>query len=355
MHVPWSKGLFWGRVLPITTNNPTCVVNLARLCELTQEGMPSSTVAELNQWMLGDIGFSNVTVSKNGFVLLGTPGTMPTPDTPLTNAPTGILAPFMRQLELKPQSRVYAAWFNQVEPMAAISWHHMGLADDPDVDLTFELQITVRTRQVRFAYAEMKDGTNTYAGGQTGRIGAHLGGDGVYEYTDGIPESTGLGIVLKSEAAATVKWTDNDNDFLVDKEEPALGLNPNNADTDGDGMGDGWEYTHRGFVNPREPDADGDPDQDGYRNIIEYFLGSDPRSAASPGEIGDADKDGMPDTWETAHGLNPADPCDALQDPDADGYCNVLERAIGGDPQDPANHGRHPCEPNGGVSTAVYE
>ena len=39
----------------------------------------------------------------------------------------------------------------------------------------------------------------------------------------------------------------------------------------------------------------------------------------------DADCDGMPDLWETAHGLNPNDPADAAQDRDGDGYTNIEE------------------------------
>ncbi|WP_134088747.1 polysaccharide lyase family 1 protein [Olivibacter sp. XZL3] len=39
----------------------------------------------------------------------------------------------------------------------------------------------------------------------------------------------------------------------------------------------------------------------------------------------DADQDGMPDAWETAHGLNPKDPSDATLDRDGDGYANIEE------------------------------
>ena len=39
----------------------------------------------------------------------------------------------------------------------------------------------------------------------------------------------------------------------------------------------------------------------------------------------DRDRDGMPDAWETAHGLNPDDPSDAAADRDGDGYANLEE------------------------------
>ncbi|TWT97673.1 hypothetical protein Pla108_18250 [Botrimarina colliarenosi] len=37
----------------------------------------------------------------------------------------------------------------------------------------------------------------------------------------------------------------------------------------------------------------------------------------------DADGDGLPGEWESAHGLDPADPGDAATDPDGDGYTNL--------------------------------
>lgn len=40
----------------------------------------------------------------------------------------------------------------------------------------------------------------------------------------------------------------------------------------------------------------------------------------------DADRDGMPDAWEMARGLDPSDPGDAIEDRDGDGYTNLEER-----------------------------
>jgi hypothetical protein len=39
----------------------------------------------------------------------------------------------------------------------------------------------------------------------------------------------------------------------------------------------------------------------------------------------DSDLDGMPDSWESARGLNPFDPSDAARDRDGDGYTNIEE------------------------------
>ena len=48
----------------------------------------------------------------------------------------------------------------------------------------------------------------------------------------------------------------------------------------------------------------------------------------------DSDGDGMPDAWESAHGLNPTSPTDAGSDADQDGFTNLAEFIAGTDPRD---------------------
>jgi hypothetical protein len=49
----------------------------------------------------------------------------------------------------------------------------------------------------------------------------------------------------------------------------------------------------------------------------------------------DSDRDGMPDAWETAHGLNPKDASDATKDANGDGYTNIEKFLYGLDPRAP--------------------
>jgi Bacterial surface protein, Ig-like domain/Bacterial TSP3 repeat len=108
---------------------------------------------------------------------------------------------------------------------------------------------------------------------------------------------------------------DADSDGLTNLTEYQIGTNPNNADSDGDGMPDGWEVQNS--LSPSSNDAQLDADNDGLSNLAEFQNGTNPRSS-------DSDSDGMPDGWEVQYGLSPVTD-DAALDPDDDGLTNLTE------------------------------
>lgn len=58
------------------------------------------------------------------------------------------------------------------------------------------------------------------------------------------------------------------------------GVNPNDADTDEDGLPDSWELEHDLDIN--ELSADDDPDKDGLTNLEEFDAGTDPNDPDDP-------------------------------------------------------------------------
>jgi pectate lyase len=61
-------------------------------------------------------------------------------------------------------------------------------------------------------------------------------------------------------------------------------------------------------------------------------VGGWPELKSAPAPL-DTDKDGMPDAWETTHGLNPNDPADRNTDADKDGYTALEEYLNNTDPK----------------------
>ncbi len=75
---------------------------------------------------------------------------------------------------------------------------------------------------------------------------------------------------LSSNEVATIYNTDTDGDGLINLAElNTYGTDPENPDTDGDTLPDGWEVQHGS--NPSVVDPLGDADSDGFSNLEEYI------------------------------------------------------------------------------------
>lgn len=97
--------------------------------------------------------------------------------------------------------------------------------------------------------------------------------------------------------------------------------NPIFIDADRDGMEDAWETAHG--MNPNADDRQGDVNGNGITNIEEYLRSLDSAYA-------DTDADGLADEWEMRYfgDLTPL----ATDDSDHDGLTNLQEQAAGTDP-----------------------
>ncbi|WP_421947075.1 SdrD B-like domain-containing protein [Phaeodactylibacter xiamenensis] len=175
----------------------------------------------------------------------------------------------------------------------------------------------------------------------------------------GITTGTNIGTSCTYQWAGSVLASiDTDEDGLVDLAEQEFGSDPNNPDTDGDGVTDGSEYSDdTDFLDPCDPaqdagytgyDADnaiwaaGDCDDDLIPNGEELDLGTDPYNE-------DTDGDGTDDALEDEGQTDPLDPCDPVKwegytgydadnaiwaagDCDDDGLSNGEELGLGTDP-----------------------
>lgn len=133
--------------------------------------------------------------------------------------------------------------------------------------------------------------------------------DGIH---DGFEHQYGLNPLDNSDAQL-----DPDQDELSNLQEFIHKTQPAKADTDGDTMTDGYEVKYS--LNPLDiADANTDVDQDSLSNLEEFKLRTNPKSA-------DTDKDGMDDGYEVKYRLNPLDIADANTDLDLDSLSNLNE------------------------------
>ena len=125
-------------------------------------------------------------------------------------------------------------------------------------------------------------------------------------------------------------------------------FNPDSShDSDGDSIPDWWEIYY-GLNRLDNSDASLDLDGDGLSSLQEFLADTNPNNSDSDGDgvedgldfapldpnvqDADSDGDGMGDRYEAQFGFDPNDPSDASLDPDGDGLTNLEEHNLGTNP-----------------------
>jgi eukaryotic-like serine/threonine-protein kinase len=143
----------------------------------------------------------------------------------------------------------------------------------------------VATQTARAATAEFAAAETTRAAFQTASV---------FETSQAVEAAT-AGVLTATAAAATAQAEgDDDGDGLSNRREALEGTDPNNPDTDGDGLTDGEEVFQYG-TDPLNPDSDGDGLEDGAEV---HIYGTSPLNP-------DTDGDGISDGDEVAAGSDP--------------------------------------------------
>jgi len=129
----------------------------------------------------------------------------------------------------------------------------------------------------------------------TSAVVVDIDGDGVTDAVDNCPAiANGDQVDTDNDGQGNACDEDDDDDGVIDTDENALGTDPLNRDSDGDGLGDGEEIYDFG-TDPLDQDSDDDGLWDGDE-VHNYY--SDPLDV-------DSDLDGISDGVEVAQGSDP--------------------------------------------------
>jgi hypothetical protein len=168
--------------------------------------------------------------------------------------------------------------------------------------------------------------------------GEFLFGDfdlGTDEDQDNLPDAWELLFADSLDVFSGLDGADHDLDGASDLAEFLAGSNPGNpastpSDTDADGLSDAWERSYFGGLAYH---GTSDPDGDGENNATEHTNGSAPNNRAS--HSADTDADGLPDGWEITNFTHLTS--NAGDDPDGDGFSNLQEHLASTLPGDPSS------------------
>ena len=168
----------------------------------------------------------------------------------------------------------------------------------------------------------LSDGNEVAGGTEPTRVDSD--GDGVQDGTE--------------QGLTTAQTPDTDGTVFIPDADPTTTTNPNDGDTDDDGLLDGEEDADSdGFVDPTETDPnDVDTDDGSVGDGVEVGRGTDPLDPSDDVAAGDTDGDGLTDAEEGDLGTDPND-----ADTDDDGLSDGEEvNEYGTDPLNPdTDHG----------------
>jgi cell wall-associated NlpC family hydrolase len=182
------------------------------------------------------------------------------------------------------------------------------------------------------------DGRTIEARGSSYGVGS-FSGEGRFNYAAAVPGlAPAVGVpdpsaMLEPPVPTAVgPAVDSDRDGLIDALEADLGTAAGRADTDADGVSDGYEIARL-----RTDPTSGDTDRDQVPDSVEQALGTDPTNADTDRDgrldgatdFVDHDSDGISDPLEALLGTNPRS-----LDSDRDGFSDMIEYQAGSDPTD---------------------